>query len=447
MEDINKIYKHISSFVYPKTNNIYKEEMLAYIFVTNFVNMNQEKILPRLRLLIEKIKLITSDYFKNHKNQDNENIIEVAIAKLLTCDKCRNTGAVDSNPNNINGIIENGNIREIFFILDEFINNGCHVASWLLYCNRIDNISNKYDLSKQNIINKLKFVAEVISGSKQSSFNDNIKLEKFIKTYLGTKYSSYSAKGKIYKNIYPWETGEFPSYCNLWNIQERTYFSHKLLFMIEKQRYSELPETKTPFGFDISDTTTFNPPSICDTYRKNFDMSFKASDIKSPTLSSREISYLKKINRDIELNDIILWKGGCCNFYAKDNTITYKLASDKSKPRTTSYSGHVISNFELLSLLDPEFESWKEIYLVCIMATMIPYCHHTAHEILSVVTYWGIDYDFDLNYFENFNNILKNNKIINNGLTLLNDINNNLDNFFKYKKYKLKYQNLKNNIV
>lgn len=446
MEDINKIYKHVSAFVYPKTNEIFKEEMLAYIFVTKIVNMNQEKILPRLRLLIAKIKLIMGEYFKNHKNEHNENIINVAVAKLLTCDKCRNTGAVDSNPNNIDGIIRNGNIREIFFIFDEFVNNGCHIASWLLYCNRVDDISNKYDLSKQNIIDKLKYVAEVISGSKQKSFDDNLKLEEFIKTYLGTKYSTYSAKGKIYKNIYPWEAGEFPSYCNLWNMQERTYHSHKLLFMIEKQRYSELPEIKTPLGFDIGDTSSFNPPNICNTYHKNFDSGFKINDIKLPILSDREISYLKKINRDIELNDIILWKGGCCNYYAKDNTITYKLAKNKMKPRTTSYSGHVISNFELLSLLDPEFESWKEIYLLCIMATMIPYCHHTAHEILSVVTYWGIDYNFDLNYFQNFNNIIKNNQIINNGSDLLNDINSNLDDFFNYKKYKRKYLNLKNNL-
>jgi len=429
----DKIYEFVKNTAYPKTEKIYREEMLAYMFVTQFVQNNAEIILPKLRKIMQMVVKVSNDYFQQHMGEQNQNIIDVAVATVLTCEKCHNTGAIDSNWGTIEQTMREGNVRELFFVFDEFVHNGCYIGSWLLYCHPIDFIVTTYDLSRQNVILKLKYVAEVIAGSKQSLFDEDDKLELFIKTYLGTKYDKYRGKGKEYTDVYPWEVGEFPSYCNLWNMQERTYFSHKLLFLIEYQRNIEFTKQKTPFGFQLGDASVFDQPPICNARSANF--SFKVDEIQLPPISSREYNYYKKTNRDIADNKIILWKSGCCSSYVKDETVTYKLAADMSKPRVTSYSGHVITDLELLSLFDVEFELWKEIYMICVMATMIPYCHHSAHEIFSVCTYWNIPYDIEQDYFVNFKRVLEmsKNPICNAAVGLLISVNGTVDNYFKGK--------------
>jgi len=402
MNDITKIKRFIELVIDPNDEICRKEEMLGYLFTTRFADQYQDVILPKLRQIVSNLVKITYDFYSKFKRETRRKVIEVCIAELLTCDKCRNTGAVTSDFANIVGIIKDGNIREIFFVMDEFIHNCCFIMSWLLYCHDIDHLVKTYGLSEENIMLKLKYVAEIISGSKQKNFSNKTYLQNFIRTCLGTKYDNYAGKGKIYHNIYPWEVVETPSICHLWNMQERTYYSHKLLFQLEYQRNADHPKQYKPYGVEIGDTSVFDPPDICYDNKKSYRDSIKIDDVQLPPLSLRELNFLKQTNRDVEINRLANWKGGCCYYYVKNDTVTYKISLDKHKPRMTSYSGHIILDFELLSLLDPDFESWKGIYLLIIMATMIPYCHHSTHEIFSTATYWGIDYDIDENYYQNF---------------------------------------------
>ncbi|AYV84970.1 MAG: hypothetical protein Satyrvirus1_56 [Satyrvirus sp.] len=406
MNNLKDIENFIRSTIYPKNVNFQREEILAYVFVTKFVDRYQQEILTRLRNLLTKIIKIMDSYYKNFEHEENSNVRNVAIAKGFDCGKCKNTGAVKPEYENIIGITKDGNIREIFFLFDEFVHKCCFIMSWLLYCHTINQIVQEYGLSETDIIKKLKFVAEVISGSKQKKFDDTKYLENFIRKFLGEKYKKYSGKGKTYTNYYPWQILETPSICNLWDIQEKEYTAHKLLYTIEYPRYIDMPKQLKPYFIEMGDPSKFDPPNICFESSGTFKHVPTLDQIKLPPLSDREISFLKINNREIEINRKINWKGGCCYYYPKDETVSYKISTDKIKPRMTSYSGHNILEFELLSLLDPDFEDWKIVYLLCIMATMVPYCHHSAHEIFSTATYFGIDYDIDSNYYNNFLNAI-----------------------------------------
>ena len=407
MDDPYKIRNFMKSVVRPDDDKCIDEEMLAYIFATGVVEHNKGTILERLRSLLKKIIKIMVDYYTIFEHEKNKTVYEQAIATILTCKSCRNTGAIKTSFNNILGIIEDGNIREIFFIIDEFIHRGCFIASWLLYCNPVEKIVNDYGLSRDDVLKKYKYVIEVLTGSTNPKYGVQKYSEPFIKEFLGTPYVKYSGKYITVNNKYPWEIPYPPSICNLWNMQEKSYFSHKLLFFLEHQRYSDMPQQQNPFNIEIGDTDGFQSPNICYDTTYEYDRIPHVDDIKMPALSNREKEYMKEFNRDIDYNKLITWKQGCCYYYAKDNTVTYKISSNKNKPRIISYSGHIILDFELLSLLDPDFDKWKGIYLLCIMATMIPYCHHSTHELFSTATYWGIDYDIDKSYYDNFVELIK----------------------------------------
>lgn len=408
MERLEDIQEYIYNVIKPNNIECQKEEMFSYVFSTQLMKKYENVILPRLRNLLQKICNIIYDYYKRFT--DDRIAIEQAITVMLTCDKCKNTGAVSRTFESIKKVIEHGNIRELFFLFDEFIHNGCIVMSWLLYTNDIDLIASKYQLSEKNILEKLKYVAEVISGSKQELFNNKHSLESFIRQYLGTKYPLYDVKGRDspFTNVYPWEVPVSPSMCSLWNMQDRTYNSHKLLYELENQRYVEFPKQRYMWIRSLGDASYFKPPSLCYETSKNYKYVYKTDKITNPPLSFNEISYLKKNNRDIDYNKIINWKGGCCYSYVKPNTVSYEISKTKNKPRITSYSGHVILEFELLSLFDTEFDQWKELYMFASIATMLPYCHHSTHEILTTVTYWGIKYNIDLDFYTNFFNIINN---------------------------------------
>jgi hypothetical protein len=122
-------------------------------------------------------------------------------------------------------------------------------------------------------------------------------------------------------------------------------------------------------------------------------------------LSNREKKHARKLNKNFDNDQIIPWKGGCCYYYTNEGTVTYAISELYNKPRTTSYSGHTIMELEFLSLFK-NFDSWKEIYVLCIMATMIPYCHHTGHEIFTTSTYWGIKYDIRKDQATNLKNLV-----------------------------------------
>ena len=120
MEDHPKIRSFIANTIYPNEKKFQDEEMLAYIFSTQFVEKFQDKILPRLRGFIKKLVSIMETYFITYKAVTDKNIYNVAIAELLSCADCKNTGAVKGDYTNIEGVIHDGNLREIFFVFDVY---------------------------------------------------------------------------------------------------------------------------------------------------------------------------------------------------------------------------------------------------------------------------------------------------------------------------------------
>lgn len=402
MDDVHEIAKHIKSFVVPRNNKIWSEETLAYIYSTKFVDRNQHIILPKLRNLVKKLIDLMKFFYREFKKETDEIAIDECISRILTCEDCQNTGAVKSGNENIQGIIHNGNIREIFCLFDEFFKSGCHIASWALYCNSLNDIENRFKLSRADVIDKLKYVAGLITGSNQNFFNDETELERFIRSSFGTKIKSKDGEK------YVWEKSDVLSYCNVWNIHEKIYPSHKLLFRLDNLRYANVPKQYNFYDVVLGHAEGQKPPLLCDTdFRVDKKiMTFDKKKIVYPKISNRELEHLKKYNADIDVNDVVPWKGGCCFTYANTSTITGRLSEQFNKPRITSYSGHAVSDCELIKMLDGDFDGWKVVYSLCIMATMIPYCHHTAHEILSVMTFYGINYDIRLGYYENFHNII-----------------------------------------
>ncbi len=406
MDNDNLIFEHLSTFIVPQTNKVIKEEYIAYKYTTNFVDKFQnvivEHILEQINIFVSMIRL--------YCNENSINFDEFIVEKLTASPDSKNTGAIPKKLSSINEILnysgKNGetrpNIRELFFIIDEIIHNCCKIVSWITYvkfCSDTLDLQLKNQLSIENINLKLIFMAELITGAKQEWFNNIDILKKFIKTTLGTKYSEYDGKEQSIKNKYAWEASGYPTMCHGWAMPERTYDTHKLLFYMEYQRKS-----KEPGPYSWWDTRDFTPPCLCnDICRQN--KKYFAYNISKPPLSEREIDHIRSNNPNFNNDQTIPWLGGCCYYYASKNTTTYRVSELYNKPRATSYSGHTSMDLEFFSYFK-SFEMWKEVYILCIMATMIPYCHHTAHEIFVTATHWGIEYDLRESYSYNFKKIV-----------------------------------------
>lgn len=440
MDDINLIKTFLKSYIKPQKPQVLKGTYIAYRFSTYFVEKYHDQInnhiLKLIKIFVEICKLYC---LENSISDHNEYILNI----LTTEDKSRNTGSIGKNIKFLKEILdqtgEPANIRELFCIIDEIIHNGCEVISWLLfvkYCS--DSLPENIvgELNSKCIYKKLIFIAETITGGKQNFFNNQVELKKYIYELLGTKYPVYKGKHPYLNNDYPWKAKGFPSVCHLWGTQERTYSTHKLLFNIEFQRSSN--ETGI---YKWWDTMGYNAPTICK-YPEANNIAFISDDITMPKLTSRELNHAKSLNKNFDEDHVVPWKGGCCYYHTTTDTITYKISEMYNKARTTSYSGHTVMDLEFLSLFK-DFDDWKEVYILCIIATMLPYCHHTDHEILTVSTYWDIDYDITKDQKSNLIYLIEKlykKNILNFDLEI--DKINNFDKesemlFGGYKKYRL----------
>lgn len=400
------IKKYLNSVIKPNNEKTIYNEHIAYKFVCNFFQKYENKIIPLIQKKIRYYINIIEEYCNAFNFSKDKYLLDNLFVSIDK--KSQNSGAVLPSIKNLHDMINtpNTNIRELYCVIDEILHNCCDAISWYFYTQYCTIVNpNNLLTNDSQICDKLRFIATVITGSNQKWFDNPITLKMFINKTLGVKYDTYSGKSTIINNTYPWNNKKsFPSVCHLWFSQERTYPTHKLLFKIEYQRYVDREND------EYFDNKKFNPSLYCDEKCGYSENQILISDIYHPVLTARELEYMNEYKsrysscKEKSLNTVT-WKGGCCYYYAHENTITYKISELFNKPRTTSYSGHTIMEMELFYIFD-DFPIYKELYILCTCYSMIPYCHHTYHEIMLMGNSYNINYNITKSYESNINKLI-----------------------------------------
>lgn len=398
MNQPRNIFDHIHDFIEAKNEQGYRHEYIMYRFSTEFISVNNHIIVSHLQTIIKKIVDIIRMFLIEYKKVTNTMTQNIYIATQLTSSGySRNTGAIPNEWENIEQILndKDANIREIFCVMDEFIHKSCHIMSWFLYQKYLDQYWEKLSIyNDEKIKSKIRYVTEILMGYKDINIlSDHVKLKQFVKDNIQNK----------------WADKKLPSICHLWTDKADTPRTSKLIYLTEYQRYIKFKNMSNAFCYDWVDDSIFQEHRICkdNNFTDENNPGFLIDNIQLPPLSSRERKWAQTLNPNIVYDKIIPWKGGCCTMIPHKNTVVYNVTLMYEKAtRATSYSGHAIMNMELLSLLDPEFNQWCGIYAMCIIATMVPYCHHSSHEILTSISYCGIPYNLIATTSDIIKNIL-----------------------------------------
>lgn len=416
MDKINiKLKKYFESILYPKNDKklltqLVNEELYSYLFSSYFCMEYENVICSKLyAITLKLINIIKSYYLNFHityyniQNGTDTITINAFIANIITIFNV-NSGTFTLNILNLEETLKQLNIREYFTVIDEFIHKGQHIYSWFLYCQELDFID-KYDLNKLNLTKKYKFIAETISGCNNKKFSDINLSHQFVKKFLGKKYDIYLFS----KNIYAWQISGSPSISELCNLEKEYVHSVRIIHEIEFQRFTNIIDKDAILK--LWKDEKFSPPTICNDNYGKYDFGLANDMLIYPKLSQRELININMLDKQYSLEDefeikdkkaIIPWKGGCCYYYTNENSITAAISREYIKPRTTSYSGHTVLDLNLLSILDPDFDKNKYLYIFSILCTMIPFCHHTTHEVLASASFYDIEYDYELNFRDNY---------------------------------------------
>ena len=406
MNDPQLIFDQLREYIKPNDNNTIRRSTFTYLYSVILVNRLSSYIIPKFKSIIKTILYIIKNYYEENPNEihriydlqikekknwnefrtfRNSTWIDYAIKILCGEDTNKyNTGVITKSGLRviINHIMrdlpinDELNIRECLCIIDQFIYYGCEPLSWFIYVKFCgNNIPQELNglLNNSNINKKICEIAKIISGSNQQWFTIEPK------NIVPTKKLIFDMLGKRIRDKdtfdYPWKDNS-----RICQFLTNAYFFYP--------------------NFIYSSDIQFQRKTVVKCNRKPF----MAKNIAYPPLSKRELSHINNVNSD-HANTGIHWEGGC--HYSTPNLlgVSFGLAKANRKDISISNSRHTIVNMELLSLF-VGFEEWKEIYVFCLMATMIPYCHHTAHEILNASTYKGITYNFKSSYEGNFSNMV-----------------------------------------
>jgi hypothetical protein len=446
-----------------------KEEVEACIKSLKFVEDNKMKI---AEFFLERINLFHKlIIFYNKYNE--KNVVNI-YDKFLTNKDSKNTGSigntqVEGTLKSIQEILgwtsktdanvcEIPNIRELMCIIDEIIHHNCDVIAWLVLevTNNQSNEHSKYsrDTELQNLIlnfdesslqTKRDFAFEVITNQ-----NSECVAKPQINEILSSVYRTFDTylghETKEEKNVNPWLMADvFPSLCHLMTTPMRMLRHQQVLSYHEAQRLSDYPIVN-PQNATFRNRNQNNFRSDEERFKNSQEDIVELSEKHIfPPLSKREKEYFAK-----QHGGKIPWKGGSQYFPSNTDIVTTFISKKYNKSRTTSYSGHVILEAEFFYLFK-HFSDLKEVIVVCTMASMIPYCHHTAHEILSSSTNFGIPYNIISSIGENIE-ILSNNmsnqyekKSLINKKVLVPLSGGSVDYEHKYKKYKKLYIESKKN--
>lgn len=418
---LEKLNNYFKSIIYPKNddnllNKLVSQEMYSYFFCSFFCQKNEQIIMPLLKSIVKKIILIIKNYYNKfhteyYKTQNSSKLtLDAFIINVITVLN-KNSGSFTINAINFDDLYDNINLRQAILVIEEFIHNGKHIYSWFLYNQELTDIL-ELDINVVYLTKKYKFICEVISGSQQKKFDNLEYAHSFVKQFLGKKYEKYLFES----NIYPWQFNETPSINELCNLAPAYMHSIKEIHDIEFQRFTNYLSHSAQKK--IYNTEEYSPSTICNDVYGKYDIGLTNDMLIYPKLSSLELEQINVLDNQYLLesqtsaNNInsqqkrmyIPWKGGCCYYYTNENSVTAEISRQLIKPRTTSYSGHTILDLNLMSILDPNFEKTKYIYIFAILCSMIPFCHHTTHEVLCPATFYGIDYDIELNFQDNYRN-------------------------------------------
>lgn len=386
--DTKIITQHLIDFmritdVESKSKSI-EYEYQMYVYCTKYLDtMKGQQALSRLRLFLSKIiALIRS--FALSKGLNDERTHQILCEMYLVSDGL-STGAVMAKWENIEAIVSEGNVREVFYLIDEFLHQGCEVMNWFLY--ETNCLENKLDLNGEYIKSKIE----------KNASNIGIDVSKFSFKDLQSEVLNHLRKSNINRR----------SLCQLWNNKVNSNRTNRLQSMVEYARHVPFINHSEAFCLRTLDDKLFMRPNICDdlirSRRIGTDFPVFTRDLlTSPVLSAREEEWCRNKNTNFDFDQIIPWRSGCCLYQplGSDSIIGRISELYVGANRVTSQSGHTIINLDLFSLLDKDFDEWKKSYVVLIMASMIPYGHHSAHEILSSASYYGIEYDLTLDIDE-----------------------------------------------
>lgn len=382
------ILAHLKDYVAEPTPEGINHEYIFYRFCTDVIENNKDLIENRLRNILSKIIILIKKYLFEKKLETNELVHEVFITMILT-GSGPNTGSILDNWDNVQAVITDGNLRELFYVLDEFIHNGCNIMSWFLYERYQDNFKDIPNLNHTFIDNKIKQIAQVIGINP-----DQKHIQKEIYNLLNKSKSSNFIK------------------CQLWNNKSNSVPTIRMQSIAEYLRYSQFLNYIDIFCMRSTDDKMFVEKKMCSDYYLAYPDKFPTFNnkiITSPPLSKREEEWCRKYNPNYDFDGIIPWKSGCCIYQPVMDSVIGKVSKVyKNANRVTSYSGHTILDLDLFRVFDDEFDYWKEVYVISIMYVMIPYGHHSAHEILSPATYFGIKYSLNKSTETQINDLMMN---------------------------------------
>lgn len=369
------------------TNSL-KHEYIFYRFCTDYVQKSQDRLQklmqPILRKIISLIRLYAR--FKGIVDPLTTNLL---CQMYLTTTNSYSTGSIVDSWTDIEAAIDtNGNIREIFYLIDEFLHQGCAVMNHLLY--EADWSDPIFEQINQTYLEQKIRLNGTNIGLDSDGPIDSVRQS--IKTKLSTS--------NLPSN----------SICQLWNNKNTAHPVNRLQSVVEYNRLVPFLSHSDVFCIRSLDDRLFKVPKICDDKIRSQGISsfpiFSMSTVTYPALSDRELKWCLTKNPNCMYDQIIPWKSGCCYYQPSAHSVMNKVSELFScANRVTSLSGHTIIELDLFKLLDKDFDTHKESYVIYIMASMIPYGHHSAHEILSPASYFGITYDLTADTFSQIKNI------------------------------------------
>ena len=358
-----------------------RHEYLMYRFCTDYVfNLSRTDGLSKIRGFLRKIiELIRA--FARSRGVTDDRTMQILCTMYLTSNTL-STGSVLNKWAVIEQIIYvNGNIRELFYLLDEFLHQGCEVMNWFLY--QTDCVDN---LTIQGLNHS--YIEEKI---RQNANNMGIQTDALSVGQIQSEILSHLSKSGLAPQ----------TLCQLWNNKNNSNPINRIQSVVEHSRLVPFINHSDVFCIRTLDDRLFAMPKICDDLIRSKKTAsdfptFTSQTIKYPILSDREVDWCKSKNSNYEYDGIIPWRSGCCSY--QPLPLTESVIGRVSElyvcaNRVTSLSGHTIINLDLFKILDEAFDQSVRSYVIMIMATMIPYGHHSAHEILSPASYFGVDYD------------------------------------------------------